>query len=163
MNDKNKYFSKKLFFIIILLFLFTMIIFSTPASSIRPALKHNLEKKYIQRLTLFCKSKSITVKIMPVFIKNTRSLFVYFENIPNYQNFLSAVKLLTARYLLPLWRDVVKKRISKIKYFSVILYLKGKKKILTSSFHPSHAIQYTANRITRDVFLKRTVIKITSR
>jgi hypothetical protein len=122
--------------------------------------KHYLEIRYEKSVVSVCNKAGIGVKIMPVIYRGKRSLFVYFEDNANTENLLAASKLIGARYLLPLMRDLVALKIKKVNYYSLIINIKGRGKLLSANMLPHLAISYAANKIDKTRFLKRCNVKI---
>jgi hypothetical protein len=128
---------------------------------IQKAKVYSIENKYITRFINFCNTKGIKAKAMPIKIGGRRSFFVYIVNKPHMDNFLVAVKLVSARYLLPLLRNLVKTKNNQIGYNSLLIYLRGRNKVLTSAIMPKDAILFTAGRINKKTFYKRVIVSYT--
>ena len=91
-----------------------------------------------------------------------RILFSVFENDPDTENLVAGVKIISARYLLPLMREMLVKRINEPGYVLLLINLKGTNKMLTATVLPSEAILFTAGRITQERFLSRVKISFTN-
>jgi hypothetical protein len=131
-------------------------------NSFKPAKIHPLENNYINNFTSFCSKLKIKSKIIPVIQGQRRNLFIYIENNPDFDNFIVAVKLVTARYLLPLMQEMIKKNINDLGYLVLLFNIKSPSKLLSATVYPNDAVMLTAGRITLDRFKKRIKFRITN-
>ena len=126
----------------------------------KTAKKHYLELKHEKSVVAVCNKAGIPVRIVPVIYQGKRRLFVYFEDNANTENILAAVKLIGAKYLLPLLNDIVKYKIKNINYYMIIINIRDRKKLMSAYIFPHLAISFAAGRITKKMFLKRIEIKV---
>ncbi len=153
----------KKFILVFVLLLFTSVTYSKikskQKSKIRKAKIYNTEKKHITFFTAFCKKNGITAKVMPILTGKSRSLLVYLLNTPDLDNFHAAVKLVAAKYLLPLLRTLSKTKNREIGYISIFIYIRGRTKMLTSAIRPNDVIMYSAGQITKQQLYRRVIVR----
>lgn len=166
---KKKYAFKRFRTILVFILTFSQFVnFSFSAestrndASIQPAAVHPLESRYLPAFISFCSQKGIRSKMIPAMQNGRRILFSVFENDPDTENLVASVKIISARYLLPLMREMLVKRINEPGYVLLLINLKGTNKMLTATVLPSEAILFTAGRITQERFLSRVKISFTN-
>lgn len=141
---------------------FTDIVSANTKNNFKLAEIHPVENSHINNFITFCSKLGIKSKLLPVNDGQRRNLFIYIENKPDYENFIIAVKLVTARYLLPLMQEMIKKNINDFGYLVLLFNIKGHGKLITATVFPNDAVMLTANRISLEHFKKRIKIKLSN-
>ncbi len=148
--------------LIVIIFVFSFTAFLNSAVKIKKARVYPVEKKHIGFFYSFCRKNRIAVRAMPIITSKVRNFLVYIISPANMPNFLLAVKLVASKYLLPLLRSLTHSRNQKVGYYSIFIYIKDKKRLLTSIIRPNDAIMYAAGEITDRQLYRRVIVKYTN-